>query len=169
MPLSALILVGSALAGGGDRFAGLDDEPAPRSVSVTLSPLRLMGTPMYGLGAAPMLDGAAELRLTPTRSVSFTGARSIGPEPAAREYGLQVREYFAGDFSSGVAGGARVTWENPDVMRMRSDAMRFGPFLAIKVTMALFTIEARGGPEVTLTPQAVTVAPAVDVSAGVSF
>jgi hypothetical protein len=180
--LLCLCLAAAAFGGEGPREPWFEEEEAPpRSVTLSLAPMALL--------TGPTLEGMAELRAGPNRSLAITASRPLGvaraplygdegPQgeevgPVAgrppMELGLQVREYVAGDFSTGLALGAGASFKNPSFREMRADSTTFGPFFAIKMSASLFTIEARGGPAITIDPKGLQLAPKVDFAAGISF
>ncbi len=161
MTLTALLLVGAALAGDGKRGPWMEEENVPPSVTLSVAPLKLMDR--------PVLEGTAEFRVGEKRSFAITGSRALGARTVPMEVGVQVREYIAGNFGNGIALGAGAGFTNPNIMELRADSTHIGPFLAVKVTLALFSLEARGGPEVTFGRKGIELAPAVDLSAGISF
>lgn len=137
-------LLATAQAKGSDwREPWYEKDVQEGSVTFSLSPLRLLEERTFDLGA--------ELRVGPTSSFGVSATPNLaGRRRGPLEVGLQLREYVVGDFDSGLALGAQGRLVDPDIFRMRADSTSFGPFLAAKVTLAIFTFEARGGPEVTL-------------------
>jgi hypothetical protein len=176
MMLATLVLVGTALCGEGRPAPSFEEEEVPPMVSITVEPLRLMPGPMHDLGRlgrvsrAPALAGTFEVRMGRAGSFAIRGARPFQAQPGAPvEAGVQLREYVLGDFGNGIALGARADFENPRPLALSAEKTTFGPFVSAKLTLAIFTVEARGGPALSIGAKGVTVAPAVDVSAGVSF
>ncbi|MFN7145262.1 MAG: hypothetical protein ACK4YP_15925 [Myxococcota bacterium] len=157
------LLIGAALAGPGEwREPWSEKGGNPPSVTLSVAPLRLIDR--------PVLEGNAEFRLSPTRSFGIMGARPIAGATGPSEVGLQIREYVAGDFGSGLAFGAAANFTNPQIFQFRADRYSITPFLAAKVTLALFTIEARGGPELYIdNQQGFGIGPRLDLGAGISF
>lgn len=92
--------------------------------------------------------------------------------PGARapmEVGIQLREYIIGSFDSGLFLGGRAALTNPDLRHFRADQTRFGPIAGVKLTVSIFTVEARGGADVGIGREGFNLMPRVDFATGVTF
>lgn len=144
MRLSTALLALSALCAALPSSA--QDEPPPRKVAITLSPLHLLN---------PELHVTGEVRLAPRLSTAASlGAGRITEERQTYriwEVGGQLRVYLLGAFSQGLMLGADLGYV--DVNGQPEGAMemllgtRAGAFLGYKKTLkAGFTVEAQLGP-----------------------
>jgi hypothetical protein len=89
------------------------------------------------------------------------------------EIGAQAREYVAGNFDNGLNLGGQVrffkTALQPGDNSTPERAAAFGPFLGVKMTLAVFSLEAQAGAQVIYDTQNVMVRPMMNVMAGLSF
>lgn len=96
------------------------------------------------------------------------GVPGIGPT-APVEVGLQLRDYVVGGFDNGLFVGGHVGLTNPDLRNFRAERTTFGPMAGLKVSLSIFTVEARGGADVGLGPDGFALRPRVDFATGVTF
>ncbi len=186
--LTALLCVtlGTAYAGSAsdlrNEWSGEYDMPG--NLTIMVSPLRLGLLPPPRIGGftqpeTPMLDITAELRTGETRSFAITGATplggrsfgstGIGGARAPMELGVQLRDYIVGTFDNGLFIGGHLNFTNPDIRRFRADETTFGPMAGLKVTMSIFSVQARGGANIDLGAQGFRVEPMVDFATGLTF
>jgi len=89
------------------------------------------------------------------------------------EIGAQAREYVAGNFDNGLNLGGQFryfkTTQEPGDNSTPERAAAFGPFLGVKMTLAVFSLEAQAGAQVIYDTQQVSVRPMMNVMAGLSF
>lgn len=104
-----------------------------------------------------------------TRQQPGTGGRGNQGGRAPVEVGLQMRDYIVGSFDNGLFVGGQVGLVNPDFRNFRADQTRFGPLAGVKLTVSIFTIEARGGADVGLGREGFSLTPRVDLATGVTF
>ncbi|MDP2304924.1 MAG: hypothetical protein Q8P18_02740 [Pseudomonadota bacterium] len=131
---------------------GIDDiGPAPRS----------SGIPGTGIPGHELNPGAEE---TPGGTQGYYGV----PTPSV-EVGLQIRDYVVGNFDNGLFLGGRMALINPDFRTFRADGTRFGPMGGLKVTLSIFTVEARGGADLEVGKSGLSFEPRVDFATGFTF
>ncbi|MES2639412.1 MAG: hypothetical protein V4850_08000 [Myxococcota bacterium] len=128
------------------------------------------GTGQPGTGQpGTQQDPGAGQQQPDTRQQPGRGGRGYQGATAPVEVGLQVRDYIIGGFDNGLFVGGQVGLTNPDFRNFRADRTRFGPLAGLKLTVSIFTIEARGGADVGLGPAGFSLMPRVDFATGVTF
>ncbi|MFZ5481290.1 MAG: hypothetical protein ACOZNI_31310 [Myxococcota bacterium] len=159
--LIVLLAAAPALA---QEWDVVDDE---HDVTLSLSALHLM---------VPMVEATAEFRVSPARSVAVIGGIGGNDGFMVWDVGGQARQYFIGDFDTGLNVGAEAKWETADYLTPdawdypTTGRLAAGPFIGAKLTLALFTLEAQGGGQFVWQPGGdLDLGPLLNVNAGVSF
>ena len=160
MILTFLAMISTADAAIGDPDWELFDTDPENTVTLTLSPLHL---------GVPMVEAMAELEVGNDRSVALIGGLGTEERRWLYTFGGQVKQYVAGDFDTGLSLGAEAKYGNADMQGFKGGTVSAGPFLGAKGTLGVLSLEAQGGGQLVYNQGRTSIAPLVNLNAGVSF
>lgn len=141
------------------------ERPAVQSthqVSVTASVLD-PAVGAFGLGA--------EFRATPKTGVGVEGALGSNGEVGLYRFGVDVRQYFVGNFDTGLFVGLGADVGNYHFFAPIEPNVAFGPTIGAKFTVPVVPITLSGsvGADLVASDTRLVVAPSVAASVGFSF